>query len=149
MKTNVKKWMNVLLGAILGMFGYGCKDSGPVAMYGVPSGDLTFDSQVTNESSKPLEGIQVVRRGGWKDGTGTMRWEDRADTMHTDANGKVHREYQRDFPLIYHKVIVSDVTGEYQPDSVIKEVKYSGGRDAWYQGKATLETNFVLRKKDK
>jgi hypothetical protein len=41
------------------------------------------------------------------------------------------------------------VTGEYQPDSVIKEVKYSGGRDAWYQGKATLETNFVLRKKDK
>ena len=136
------------MGAVLGLLGYGCKEEQVRTMYGVPSGDLTFESQVTNEANDPLEGIQVIRYGGWKDSAGTMFWEEWADTLYTNADGKVHKEYTGDIPVTLHKVIVNDTSGKYQSDSVIAEVTYKDGEGAWYSGKATLKTDFVLKNKE-
>ncbi len=149
MKTKLKIWMNVLLGAFVGMLGYGCDDSSRSGMYGTPTGDLVFKSHVSNEANESLEGVQVVQQGGWKDGAGTMYWERWADTLYTDAEGNVYKLYQGDIPLPYHKVIVNDTTGEYQSDSIITEVKYTGGDGSWNSGRATLDVNFTLSPKDK
>ena len=74
-------------------------------------------------------------------------WEEWADTLYTNADGEIHKEYEDIFPLKYQKVIVNDPSGEYQSDSVTSEVKYKGGH-GWYEGKATLKTDFKLKKKN-
>ena len=150
MKTKLRIWTNTLIGVICGLLGissYSCAKYGaPTVMYGVPTGDLVFEGKVSDKTGKPLEGIQVIRRGGWKDGTNTRHWEDRADTLYTDSNGKIHKEYDGIFPVKYQKVIVNDPAGEYQSDSITSKVDYTGG-NGWDKGKATLKTDFKLRKK--
>ena len=151
MKTKLRIWTNTLIGVILGLLGissFSCAKYGaPTAMYGVPTGDLTFDGKVSDETDKPLEGIQVIRRGGWKDDADMRYWDGWADTLYTNADGEVHKEYDGIFPLRYQKVIVNDPAGEYQSDSITSEVNYTGG-NGWDEGKATLKTDFKLRKKD-
>ena len=145
-KTKLRIWVNSLIGIILGLFGISCSSC---VMYGVPTGDLAFKCNVSNEANEPLKGMQVVRRGGWKDDAGTMYWKHWADTLYTDEEGNVYQLRKGEHPLTLHKVIVNDTTGEYQSDSTITEVKYKGGDLSWYEGKATLETNFTLHKKGK
>ena len=144
MKTKMRKWFDVLLGAILGMFGLGCFSCG---MYGVPTSDFIFEGQVTDENKKPLPRIQVVRRSGWGDDANNRHWSEFADTLYTDANGNFY-EYLGDneYPGKIHKVIVNDTSGVYQSDSTIATVEYSGGH-GWYKGKADLKLDFKLKKK--
>ncbi len=145
-KTKLRIWVNSLIGFILGLFGISCFSC---AMYGVPTGDLVFKCNVSNETNEPLKGMQVVRRGGWKDGAGRMNWDEwaEADTLYTDEEGNVYRFRKGEFPVTLQKVIVNDTTGEYQSDSTIFEVKYKGGYGSWYEGTATLDAKFTLRKR--
>ena len=143
MKTKVRNWFNVFLGAVLGLMGFGCFSCGK---YGVPTSDFIFEGQVTDENKKPLPKMQVVRRGAWDDESNTRHWGELADTLYTDANGKFYEYLDDEFPINIHKVIVNDTSGVYQSDSTIATVEYSGGR-RWYKGKADLKLDFVLKKK--
>ena len=139
----MRNWFNVFLGAVLGLMGFGCFSCGK---YGTPYGDFTFEGQVTDENKNPLPKMQVVRRGGWGDDANNRHWAEFADTLYTNAEGKYYRYLEGDFPLEIHKVIVNDPSGEYQSDSTIATVEYSGGH-SWYKGKADLKLDFKLKKK--
>ena len=144
MKAKVRTWINVLLTAILGLFGYGCIIR---AEYGTPMADFTLEGTVSNEQGEPLPNIQVVQRGGYKDGAGTIYWQEWPDTLYTNAEGKYYRHYGGDFPLEYRKVVVNDTSGVYASDSIDTAVTYSGGDHRWYHGQGTLSADFVLKKK--
>lgn len=155
MTSKMRKWFNVLLGAILGFMGYGCDRTEKYgvlepdipAKYGTPTADLIFEGEVTNEENAPLKNIQVVHREGWKDGEGNPSWLEYADTLYTDAEGKYNKAYKGTFPLELHKVIVNDTAGVYKSDSTVTNVSYSGGDDEWYSGKGNLKVDFTLKKK--
>ena len=158
MTIRMRKWFNVLLGAILSFMGYGCDRTekyGVVnptfpdapAKYGTPTADLIFEGQVTDEEEAPLANMQIVHREGWKDGLGNPSWLEYADTLYTDAEGKYNKAYKGTFPLELHKVIVNDTAGVYKSDSTVTNVTYSGGDGEWYSGKGELKVDFTLKKK--
>ena len=144
MAIKMRTWFNILLGAILGFMGFGCERS---VKYGTPTANLIFEGEVTNEEKAPLANMQIVHRGGWKDGEGTQYWEDYADTIYTNAEGKYNRAYEGIFPLGFYKVIVNDTASVYKSDSTVTSVSYSGGDGEWYNGKAYLKVDFTLKKK--
>ena len=144
MKAKVLRGINVLLTAILGLFGF---SSCFRVEYGTPHADFTIEGTVSNEDDEPLQNIQVVHQGGRKDGAGTMYWAGLQDTFYTDADGKFYRNYASDFPLPYRKLVVNDTTGVYASDSIDTAVTYSGGDHHWYSGKGELKADFVLKKK--
>ena len=143
MKTKIRTRFNVWMTAILALMGFGSFGCG---MYGVPSGDLTFEGKVTNEEQEALEGIQVVRCGGWKDDIPQQYWEQYADTLYTNSSGEFYRELKGDFPLEYQKITVTDPSGTYESQDTIVTVRYKGGH-GWYEGRANLKLNFTLKKK--
>lgn len=143
MKTKVRTWFNVWITAFLALFGFG---SFGCAKYGVPEGDLTFEGKVVNEEQEELEGIQVIRRGGWQDDIPQMYWQEYADTLYTNSEGEFYEERKGDFPLKYHKITVTDPSGKYESQDTIMTVRYKHGH-GWYEGKATLKVNFMLKKK--
>lgn len=143
MKTKVKTWFNVWMTAILALMGFGCNR---VSMYGVPSGDLTFEGQVTNEEQEALEGIQVVRCGGWRDDIPQMHWEQYADTLYTNSAGEFYKEQKGLFPNRYQKITVTDPSGTYESQDTVVTVQYKHGH-GWYEGEANLKLNFTLKKK--
>lgn len=158
MTIRMRKWFNVLLGAILSFMGYGCDRTekyGVVnptfpdapAKYGTPTAALIFDGQVTNEEKEALPNMQIVHRDGWKNSEGGTHWSDYADTIYTNAEGKYNKAYKGTFPLEIHKVIVNDTAGVYQSDSTVTNVTYSGGDGDWYSGKGELKVDFTLKKK--
>lgn len=144
MKTKVSTWINVLLAAILGLLGFSCSIR---CEYGTPSANFTLEGTVSNEDDELLQDMQVVRRQGWKDGTGTVYWNEWSDTLYTDADGKFYRQYSGDFPMEYYKVIVNDTAGVYASDSIETTVTYSGGDKHWYRGNGELKADFVLKKR--
>ena len=158
MTIRMRKWFNVLLGAIISFMGYGCDRTekyGVVnpafpdapAKYGTPTAALIFDGQVTNEEKEALPNMQIVHRDGWKNSEGGTHWSDYADTIYTNAEGKYNKAYKGTFPLELHKVIVNDTAGVYQSDSTVTNVTYSGGDGDWYSGKGELKVDFTLKKK--
>ena len=85
MKTKVRNWFNVFLGAVLGLMGFGCFSCG---MYGVPTYNLTVEGEVTDENEKPLPKMQVINRKGSEG-----YWlEDYADTLYTNTKGKYYKK---------------------------------------------------------
>lgn len=149
MKAKVSSWLNVLLTAILGIIGYNCSGSrgNVLCAYGVPSADFTLEGTVSNEDDEPLQNIQILHYGGWRDGTGTMYWGRESDTIYTNADGNFYRYYPRDFPMTYYKVIANDTAGIYAPDTIVTTETFTGGDGNWYRGKADLKADFVLKKK--
>ena len=143
MKTKMRNLFNILLSAILGFLGYGCETA---MKYGTPTANLLLEGEVTNEEKESLHNMQIVHRDGWKDNEGIM-WNDEADTIYTNAEGKYNRIYNGVFALEYHKVIVNDTAGVYQSDSAITNATFSGGDGDWYLGNGELRVNFILKKK--
>ena len=125
--------MNVLLGAFLGMFGFGC--SGYLVKYGVPSADLEVSGHVTNEKGEALENIQVVVRPAWM------------DTLYTDSQGQFSKTYPGIIPYDKYKVVVNDTAGVYASDSIEQHVTFSGGDGEWNDGTGKLHAEFQLKKK--
>ena len=144
MKTKIKTWINLLMTTVLGLLGFGTFSCG---MYGVPAGDLTFEGQVTNNKKEELKGIQIVRFGGWGDANPEMHWEDYADTLYTNDEGRFYRYYENIFPLEYHRIIATDLSGVYESKDTVVTVRYKHGH-GWYRGKATLQMNLELKEKE-
>ena len=142
MKTKVKNWINVVLGAILGLFGFGCFSC---AKYGVPYGDFTCEGQVTNQDDEKKKKMQVVHRDGMKDAVDSIHWSSYADTLYTNADGiyYVHGITHLLPSPIIHEIVVNDPSGFYQSQSFTTTVDYSGGDDE----EAYIKHDFVLKKK--
>ena len=133
-----------MLVAILGMLGFSsCKVT---VEYGTPSEDFTLEGEVTNEAKEPLQDIQIVLRGGWKDGMDSLYWDRRNDTLYTGTDGRFYKYYPGVFPLEYYQVIANDTSGVYKSDTIDAHVSYSGGDGHWNNGKAQLTADFVLKR---
>lgn len=146
MKTKCLKGINAILAFLVGLLGFTSCEHNFMAEYGVPSGDLTFKGKVTNEEQEALEGIQVVRCGGWQDDIPQMYWEEYADTLYTNSAGEYYKERKGNFPLTYHKITVTDPSGTYESKDTIVTVQFKSGH-GWYEGRANLKLNFTLKKK--
>ena len=133
MKAKVRTFMNVLLGAFLGMFGFSC--SGYLVKYGCPSADLELSGQVTNEKGEALENIQVVVQPEWK------------DTLYTDSQGQFSKTYPGIIPFDKYKIVVNDTAGVYASDSIEQHVTFAGGDGEWNYGSGKLHADFQLKKK--
>lgn len=138
MKTKVRNWFNVFLGAVLGLMGFGCFSCG---MYGVPTYNLTVEGEVTDENEKPLPKMQVINRKGSEG-----YWlEDSADTLYTNAQGKYYKKKIEYHPPMLHQVIVNDPSGVYQSDTVVAEEEEYVDKKGERNG--NLKLDFVLKKK--
>lgn len=145
MKAKLLTRVNAFISLLMGVLGFSsCTEQ--ALMYGVPSGDLVFEGKVVNEEQEELSGIQIVRRGGWKDDIPKMYWEEYADTLYTNSEGVYYRKYEGDFPLQYHQITVTDPSGVYASTDTIVTVEYKGSQ-GWYKGQADLKVDFVLKKK--
>lgn len=146
MKAKLLTRVNALITLLMGVLGFSSCESHFMGMYGVPSGNLTFEGKVVNEEQEALPDVQIVRRGGWKDDIPQMYWEEYADTLYTNSEGEYYREYPDIFPLQYQKITATDPSGIYESTDTIVTVEYKGGQ-GWYEGKAALKVDFVLKKK--
>ncbi len=151
MKAKILTKINLLLGSLLAMLGFGgcvrveygtpiVEYGAPVVeKYGVPSADFRVEGVVTDESAKVLEEIEVKV---------TIPSDDYTGVCYTDEMG--HYVFSAiGFPSDSVKVVASDVVnGEYLPDSAVVALDYDRtNADEWYNGDETAIVNFVLKKK--
>lgn len=139
MKT-ARSFINVIISAFLGMFGLsGCL----VAMYGVPQGTINFEGTVTDEKDKPLEGIKTGFSCGWTDGAGntSYMWQ---SALYTDADGRYFGTMISEGGKMF-RIIATDTSGIYAPDTVETAVNYRGGH-GWDMGTANVVQNLSLKK---
>ena len=127
MKAKVRTWMNVLLGAFLGMLGYSCR--GNIQKYGCPP-DIGIDVSgkiIDQETEQPIENIQVT----------VKRLDVTHVQMYSDKNGQygTHELYLPNWDSI--DVVARDTAGLYAPDSV--RLKFNYGEN--------IQQDFQLKKK--
>ncbi|MBR7153901.1 MAG: radical SAM-associated putative lipoprotein [Paludibacteraceae bacterium] len=129
MKAKVRTWMNVLLGAFLGMLGYSC--SGFMQKYGCPP-DVGIDVSgkiIDQKTEQPIENIQVtVKRNGWP----------YSPEMYSDENGQygTHELYLPYLDSI--DIVARDTAGLYASDSV--RIKFNNNGE-------NIQQDFQLKKK--
>jgi len=134
--------VNVLLGAVLALFGCGSKravavENQIVCLYGVPTATYKVSGKVTNEKHKPLQDVQVVVKG-YKNYPIT-------DTLRTDHKGRYAADYTG-YPADSLNIVVTDPSGEYKADSTQIEVPWQEGASAFDQGEQTFKQNVQLKK---
>lgn len=127
MKANVRTFMNVLLGAFLGMLGYSC--SGFMQKYGCPP-DVGIDVSgniIDQETEQPIENIQVT----------VKRLDVTHVQMYSDKNGQygTHELYLPYLDSI--DIVARDTAGLYASDSV--RLKFNYGEN--------IQQDFQLKKK--
>ena len=137
----MKKLIYLMSSGIMAALGFsGCDDGiingGGMVEYGPPHCDFKIDITVTDESGKPLNGIRVttVKSNDYVD--------DRLiqDTLYTDENGKVSKEYSLISPPKKYELAFDDVDGEENGGSFesaagtfeVKKIKKGDGN--WYEG---------------
>ena len=134
--------VNVLLGAVLALFGCGSKravavENQIVCLYGVPTATYKVSGKVTNEKHKPLQDVQVVVKG-YKNYPIT-------DTLRTDHKGRYAADYTG-YPADSLNIVVTDPSGEYKADSNQIEVPWQEGASVFDQGEQTFKQNVQLKK---
>lgn len=134
--------VNVLLGAVLALFGCGSKravavENQVVCLYGVPTATYKVSGKVTNEKHKPLQGVQVVVKG--------YNNYPITDTLRTDHKGRYAADYTG-YPADSLNIVVTDPSGEYKADSTQIEVPWQEGASAFDQGEQTFKQNVQLKK---
>ena len=145
MKAKANKWINVLLGAILGALGYGCDIW--MCKYGSPSIDFVFEGEVSNTEEEPLEHIQMVLQRGLYAGEDDIYWEEYGDTLYTDADGRAVRSYHYASPMYCYKVIANDTAGLYASDSINTLENYSDS-EVLYSSSDELKVHFILKRNE-
>lgn len=135
--------VNVLLGAVLALFGCGSKraaavENQVVCLYGVPTATYKVSGTVTGEKHKPLKDVQVVVKG-YKNYPIT-------DTLRTDNKGRYTADYTW-YPTDSLNIVVTDPSGEYKADSTKIEVPWKEGASVFDQGEQTFKQDVQLKKK--
>lgn len=134
--------VNVLLGAVLALFGCGSKraaavENQVVCLYGVPTATYKVSGTVIGEKHKPLKDVQVVVKG-YKNYPIT-------DTLRTDNKGRYTADYTG-YPADSLNIVVTDPSGEYKADSTKIEVPWKEGASVFDQGEQTFKQNVQLKK---
>ena len=146
MKAKIRKSLNLILGALLGVLGFGC-GSMPVAYGPPPQGDFTAKGRVVNEANEPLENIQIIVKRGHKDDAENLKlslW----DILYTNTEGDYYKYYPNEILHTYNRVIANDTTGVYASDSLDVNTRFSSTGDGhWDYGKSILTVDFVLKEK--
>lgn len=134
--------VNVLLGAVLALFGCGSKraaavENQVVCLYGVPTATYKVSGTVIGEKHKPLKDVQVVVKG-YKNYPIT-------DTLRTDNKGRYAADYTG-YPTDSLNIVVTDPSGEYKADSTKIEVPWKEGASVFDQGEQTFKQDVQLKK---
>lgn len=137
LKHRVLAQINVLLGAILALFG--CESRNIVCLYGTPSATFMFKGKVVNEEREPLKDIHVTVKGY---GNERMHYSD----MVTGADGQ-YSDTLYVFPYDTLNVVFTDTTQVYQADSTKVVVKWDEDkRGEWDMGAYEFEVSMQLKK---
>ncbi len=141
-RLRVLAQVNVLLGAVLALFGCGSKraaavENQVVCLYGVPTATYKVSGTVTGEKHKPLKDVQVVVKG-YKNYPIT-------DTLRTDNKGRYTADYTG-YPTDSLNIVVTDPSGEYKADSTKIEVPWKEGVSVFDQGEQTFKQDVQLKK---
>jgi len=152
MKKKIWKVSNALLSGILTLLGFSCAGSHEreLDMYGSPSASYRVVGKVTDESGKPIEGIQVkVMRGMAPD-------YEVFDTVETDNQGNYATKQFEDMDLDYDGKIAfidaeDNANDGFQNDTIfvngLPRVQTEKGDDAFYSGAFEITANHQLKKK--
>lgn len=126
---------------ILGLLGFSCSDEEAteyLCMYGTPYGTFEAKGSVTDEEGKPVENAEIrftrvdTPSGVYSYKTGTTNAGGVYDVSGTSYSSKIK--------------VVCVPPGELEADSVIVDLKYSGGDGGWDMGTATFTADFKLKK---
>lgn len=118
-------------------------------MYGTPHADFEISGIVTDEEGDPMEGVRVISRSRRDAGEGTDYGYSTTidcDTAYTDAKGHYLIERTDVFGPKWVFVLAEDPEGGYGPEYEELHLKYQGGDHDWYDGKAVVTADFVLKK---
>lgn len=151
MKTAERKGWRWILGALLGVLGFGgCFVTACRKEYGCPSADFKLVGDVKDAEGNGIEGIRVVFRSVENE---AETWEN--DTLYSDAKGHFERERLRhDWPdgAQAASVQFEDVDGREhgsfktkilrRSDLTVEQTEKGGGN--WYSGAYTITANAVL-----
>lgn len=137
LKHRVLAQINVLLGAILALFG--CESRNIVCLYGTPSATFMFKGKVVNEEREPLKDIHVTVKGY---GNERMHYSD----MVTGADGQ-YSDTLYVFPYDTLNVVFTDTTQVYQADSTKVVVQWDEDKQGeWDMGAYEFEVSMQLKK---
>lgn len=135
----MRKLIYLLFGGILTALGFsGCDggNNGGMEEYGTPHCDFRNDITVTDEAGKPIKGIRVT----------TVKTDNNVDsdlvrdTLYTDENGKVGKQYELfsapdNYVLKFEDVDVEDNGGSFEAATETFEVRQTKkGDGSWYSG---------------
>lgn len=137
LKLKVLARLNVLLGAVLALFG--CESCSMPCLYGTPSATFMFKGKVVNEEREPLKDIHVTVKGY---GNERMHYSD----MVTGADGQ-YSDTLYVFPYDTLNVVFTDTTQVYQADSTRVVVKWDEDKQGeWDMGAYEFEVSMQLKK---
>ena len=130
--------VNVLLGAVLALFGLGCE--GCAKKYGSPYATYQYEGSVTNEQQQPLKDIQVTIKAP------KYNNEPIARPVFTEEDGRFRGETWGETTIDTLNVVFTDTTQVYQTDSTQMVVKWEKSREEWCAGECEFEVNMQLKK---
>ncbi len=128
----------------------------PKCMYGTPSADYKISGKIKDESGNGINQVRVVVGSAQKN-TSSVIYDYPFipyDTLYTDSKGNYSFVREREFPAATLRIIAEDVDGDenggtFLKDSLDIKMKYTGGDDSWYSGKAVLDNQDITLKKEK
>ena len=150
----------MILGTLLGFLGFSSCNifENPFIrdMYGQPSANYKLVGSVTDESGKPIKGIQVTFHPEF---SGTVDEDNswRTDTLYSDASGKFSKDVLKyDWPDLTNSVVeFEDIDGPDNGGS-FKKLRVSVGElevtetqkgdGKWYGGAQTITADVKMEK---
>ena len=151
-----KSLLSRLCAAVLALLGFAsCEKFNDVRLeYGTPSVDFKVKGTVTDEASKPLEGIRVVIRRPYNPYISRSQ-QDGGDTIYTNAEGKYESPIITDMSVQQKKAYYDDVDGaagggEFASDSVeiykAPKTQFKEASGGWYDGGYEYTVDVQLQK---
>lgn len=146
MKKSILICINALIATLMGLLGVSCHIG--YAEYGSPYATFEMSGTVTDEQEQPLENLQVAVRDRWDRENGSLGYV----VCSTNSDGQYAWRTQTHPWIDSFEIIVRDTAGVYESDSVNVgglEFDRSGvsKQDHWNCGKAEVQQDFVLKKK--
>ena len=163
-----KSLLSRLCAAVLALLGFAsCEKFNDIRCeYGTPSVDFKVKGTVTDETSKPLEGIRVIVRTNYDnfptpqesfvDDLGRYHVYGGDDTLYTDVKGRYESHELNSVFIASQKVYFDDVDGgknggAFESDSVELKTapnrQYQKGDGHWYNGGYEYTVDVQLQKK--
>lgn len=137
--------MKKILAFLMSLLGFTVVSCNQVE-YGCPYAEFDMKGVVTDEENHPIENIQIAVSNHDYDTVYT----------YTDAAGKYYLPTKEIYPWDSVQVVATDIDGiehggEFESATQLisfSSSEFKGGDGNWYEGKASKEVNFQLKKKE-